>query len=107
MFDQGWEGEWGGAGLLAQRLWARSALMVQTDQHDGLVKGVAIDTDAAWTIATEMLSARLSLLGEDLTPFQTTPPVPRAFRAPARTKQPPVRFVPNGRRSLVEFAHAA
>lgn len=71
VFNLCWEGGWGEAGIVAQRLWARSSLIVRTtDQTNKLLPSAQTDTESGWTDTSNMLMANLSSLGESLTTHQ-------------------------------------
>jgi hypothetical protein len=99
IFDQGWEGAWGEAGIVAQTAWTRSALIIETSKHDELPSNAQIDSDTAWSATTDMLCAQLSLLGERLVPV-TVPLLP------VLRPRSPFRALPRGRRMQEDFAQA-
>lgn len=109
VFDQGWGGEWGNAGVIAQSVWLRSPLLVVIDDNDDLLKEAEIDSEAGWTSVTDMLAARLTMLGQKLRPLM--PPTPSVGLAPIRPfprrADIPLRFAPHGRRMFEEFANVA
>lgn len=106
-FDRGWEGGWGEAWSVAQGLWSRSPVVVRTTDHDEWLLDATINTENAWTLTTEMLSNRLSLLGQRLIPPKPVPGTPHPRIPRSRVRPIPLHVLPRERRMREEFAQAA
>lgn len=72
MFDQGWGAQWGEAGTATAALWARSSMIMDTQQQDELLAQASIESESAWAAATALLERQLSLLGDQLNPSRSS-----------------------------------
>jgi hypothetical protein len=82
LFDQGWQSEWGGAGVTIQKQWSRSAFAIDIDDYP--LKTFSADTAEAWASTCEALCASLNALHVRLAPVLVAPLIPlRAPKAPA------------------------
>lgn len=73
MFDQGWGGPWGRAGLKAQAVWPMSSILVDTIEDNELCRDMTINTKDEWAKTRAALCEKLDRLGEKL-PVQESAP---------------------------------